>query len=386
MSDNATDGGVPSVHLVSSEFPPLVRGGAGIHVYELHRHLSRVTDVSVTRLGGALREGQVSIPLPVPDRLPRYHVRSTLADSLAQDSRGQVVHTHSMAGHIEAKRSGRAYLSTVHSIEVDRPWRAARHAGLFERAVDAEMAALGAASTVICVSEAIARDLAKHYGINHPHVVPPGYEVARWYHDPGSDALPCGAVAWDRPFVLATGRISKQKGYRYLFAAMRRLRRPTRLVLRAGSPESAEDLAEFRAWLAHVPRRHSVTWLQAGLGRTAMRQLYSKAALHVSPAIYEPFGLSNVEALLCGTPICATTVGGTQQALEGTSAILLPDPADGPSEVVDRLAQVLQSAPYDQRLREQVRDPATRRVLARGDWHQVLPRMIQIYRQAAAHG
>lgn len=387
MPDGGTDGGIPRIHLFSSEFPPVVRGGAGVHVYELHRHLSRVTDVSVTLLESSLREPSASsIPLPVVGRSLRFRVRSTLSDSFAQETSGQVVHTHSMAGHIAAMRSDRTYLSTVHSIEVDRPWRAARHAGLFERAVDAEMAALGAASTVICVSEAIARDLAKHYGVDHAHVVPPAYEVAQWHHDPGSDALPQGAVAWDRPFVLATGRISKQKGYRYLFSAMRRLRRPTTFVLRAGSPESSEDLAEFRAWLAKVPQRHNAIWLEAGLGRRGMRQLYSRAALHVSPAIYEPFGLSNVESLLCGTPVCATAVGGTPEALQDTPAILLPDPAEGASDFVDRLTEVLETALYDRQLREQACAPSTRHVLARGNWHRVLPRMLQIYREAAAHG
>ncbi|GIH72062.1 glycosyl transferase family 1 [Sphaerimonospora thailandensis] len=379
------DGAVPHIHLVSSEFPPLVRGGAGIHVYELHRHLSRVTDVSVTLLRGSPREQSTSIPLPAPARSQRYRVHRTLADSFAQETFGQVVHTHSMAAHIAAMRSGRPYLSTVHSIEADRPWRAARHGDLFERAVDTEMAALNAASTVICVSEAIARDLAKHYGIERSHVVPPAYEVAQWYHDDACDALPQRVLPWDRPFVLATGRISKQKGYRYLFAALRRLRRPTTLVARAGSPESDADAAEFRAWLAKVPERHTVVWLESGLGRRGMRQLYSKAALHVSPAIYEPFGLSNVESLLCGTPVCATAVGGTPQALGDTPAILLPDPADGALEFGDRLAEVLETAPYDPELREQTRAPSTRHFLAEGDWERVLPRMLQIY-QEAVHG
>ncbi|GII56080.1 glycogen synthase [Planotetraspora thailandica] len=375
------DGAIPHIHLVSSEFPPSVRGGAGIHVYELHHRLSQVTDVSVTLLRNSPREQSPSIPLPVPAQSQRYRVRPTLAGSFAQETFGQVVHTHSMAAHIAAMRSGRSYLSTVHSIEADRPWRAARHGGLFERAVDTEMAALNAASTVICVSQAIARDLAKHYGIERSHVVPPAYKVAQWYHDVGCDALP-QQVPWDRPFVLATGRISKQKGYRYLFAALRRLRRPTTFVARAGSPESDGDAAEFRTWLAKVPEQHTVVWLKSGLGRRGMRQLYSKAALHVSPAIYEPFGLSNVESLLCGTPVCATAVGGTPQALGGTPAILLPDPADDPSEFVDRLAEVLETAPYDRELRDQTRAPTTRHILAEGDWHRVLPRMLQIYGEA----
>lgn len=391
MRHGGPDGGIPRVHLVSSEFPPVVRGGAGVHVHELHRHLSRLTEVSVTLLEGSRRDpAGTSIPLSVPGRLQRHRVcsarlDSSLPGSFARETAGQVVHTHSMASHIAAMRSGRSYLSTAHAIEIDRPWRAARHEGGFAQAVAAEMAALNAATTVICVSKAIARDVASQYGVDHAQVVPPAYEVAQWHHDPASDALPQNLLDWDQPFVLATGRISKQKGYRYLFAAMRRLHRQTAFVLRAGSPETPQDLAEFRAWLAEVPLRHTVIWLKAGLGRRAMRQLYSKAALHVSPATYEPFGLANVESLLCGTPVCATTVGGTPEALEGTSAILLPDPAECADRFVGLLAEVLETAPYDDRLHELARAPSTRRILDRGDWRQMLPRKLQIYREAAVH-
>lgn len=383
---------IPRVHLVSSEFPPVVRGGAGVHVYELHHRLAQLTDVSVSLLdsapGEAGRATPGAIPLPIPARSRRYHGQTISSEAFALAEGEQVVHTHSLTGHIAGMRCGRAYVSTVHSIEADRPWRAQRHAGVFERAVDAERAALAGASTVICVSEAIARDLAQRYGIDQAVVIPPAYELACWYPDPGRDALPTAAVAdanvdWERPFVLGTGRISTQKGYRYLFAAMRLLRRPTTFVLRAGAVETASDLAEFRASLGAVPARHTVIWLRAGLGRRGMRQLYSRAALHVSPAIYEPYGLCNVESLLCGTPVCATAVGGTPEALRDTPAILLPDPTEDPTGVIKGLAGVLETAPYDRQLRERVRAVSTRRVLARADWSRVLPRILHTYRSGS---
>lgn len=375
---------IPRVHLASSEFPPAVRGGAGIHVYELHHHLARLTQVSVSLLGTAPGAGRSSIPLPPPAR-PHRTTEFGPAHSWPEIGRDMVVHTHSMTAHLAAANSGRPFVSTAHALEINRPWRAARHPDGLERAAAREQAALAKAATAICVSDAIAHDLRSHYGIDCGQVVAPGYNVDHWFLDPGTEHLPRGFVSNNRRFVLATGRISEQKGYRYLFAAMRRVQRPTRLVLRAGSPETPTDLAEFRAELAGLPERHTVCWLDAGLGRHGMRQLYSKAALHVSPAIYEPFGLANVEALLCGTPVCATAVGGTLEALRDTPAILLPPPHADEDRFIDQLAQVIETAPHDHQLREQVRSPHTRAVLARGDWRRVLPRLLTIYRKVATH-
>jgi starch synthase len=57
-------------------------------------------------------------------------------------------------------------------------------------------------------------------------------------------------------------------------------------------------------------------------------ELYSHAAVFVCPSIYEPFGLINLEAMACGTPV-VTAAGGATEEVAGGAAVLVDarDPA-----------------------------------------------------------
>jgi starch synthase len=54
-------------------------------------------------------------------------------------------------------------------------------------------------------------------------------------------------------------------------------------------------------------------------------QLYSHAALFVCPSIYEPFGVINLEAMACQTPVVASAVGGILEVVQdGITGALVP--------------------------------------------------------------
>ena len=44
-------------------------------------------------------------------------------------------------------------------------------------------------------------------------------------------------------------------------------------------------------------------------------ELYSNAAVFVCPSIYEPFGIINLEAMACGTPVVVIAVGGIKEVV-----------------------------------------------------------------------
>src|SRR5467141_3032121 len=61
------------------------------------------------------------------------------------------------------------------------------------------------------------------------------------------------------------------------------------------------------------------------LDRRAVVELYSHAAVFVCPSIYEPFGIINLEAMACETPVVATAVGGIKEVVvDGETGFLVP--------------------------------------------------------------
>ena len=58
--------------------------------------------------------------------------------------------------------------------------------------------------------------------------------------------------------------------------------------------------------------------------------LYTHASLFICPSIYEPFGIINLEAMACGTPVVASAIGGIPEAVvhEETGLLVPFEPID----------------------------------------------------------
>src|SRR5207249_5876968 len=62
-------------------------------------------------------------------------------------------------------------------------------------------------------------------------------------------------------------------------------------------------------------QRPGIVWINEMVDQKTACELYSHAAVFVCPSIYEPFGIINLEAMACETPVVASAVGGIKEVV-----------------------------------------------------------------------
>src|SRR5437773_6406366 len=76
-------------------------------------------------------------------------------------------------------------------------------------------------------------------------------------------------------------------------------------------------------------RRPGIIWIDEMVDQQTACELYSHAAVFVCPSVYEPFGIINLEAMACETPVVAAAVGGIPEiVVPGKTGVLVPLESD----------------------------------------------------------
>jgi glycosyltransferase involved in cell wall biosynthesis len=122
-----------------------------------------------------------------------------------------------------------------------------------------------------------------------------------------------------------------------------------------------------------------VLWINEMVPVEVVTQLYSHAAVFVCPSVYEPFGLINLEAMACETPVVASAVGGILEVVEDGKTGLLVPPGK-PEALAEALTRILDNPELARRMGRAGRA----RVEARFSWASVAERTEQVYAEAIA--
>ncbi|MBA4104082.1 MAG: glycogen synthase, partial [Arthrobacter sp.] len=185
------------IDIVTKEFPPEIYGGAGVHVAELSRVLSKHVDLQV-RAFGAPRDtdyhGATVTSYQVPEDLGGANAAvQTLGVDLriVPDVEGaDLVHSHTwyanMAGHLASLLHGIPHVLSAHSLEPLRPWKAEQLGGGYALSSWVEKTAYEAAAAIIAVSEGMRQDILRSYPDVDPakvRVVHNGIDVDMWQRD-----------------------------------------------------------------------------------------------------------------------------------------------------------------------------------------------------------
>jgi starch synthase len=331
---------------LTNEFPPTIYGGAGVHVDYLTRELSRLMSVDVRCFGKEMREERVrsetltATGFGVDDSgySAPAHLRgvfSALQRCIDWNSVGidaDVVHLHTWYTHlggILAKLNyGIPLVLTVHSLEPLRPWKREQIGGGYDFSCWVEKAAIEMADAVVAVSSETRADILRLFDVDpsRVRVIYNGIDPEEYRKVNSTQALQRFGVDISRPYALFVGRITRQKGIVHLARAIRHMSKDFQVVLCAGAPDTPEIAAEMKMAVDAAQREHGrVLWLQEMVSRPEAIELYSHASVFCCPSVYEPFGIINLEAMACETPVVASAVGGIKEVVvDGETGFLVP--------------------------------------------------------------
>jgi starch synthase len=393
--------------LLTNEFPPHVYGGAGVHVEYLSRALAELMEVEVRCYGDQRsQEGQLSVRgfgvdesrFGCPKNL-RSVFGSVQRDAAmaAAGTEADLVHVHTWYTHLGGillkQNYGIPLVLTVHSLEPLRPWKREQLGGGYDFSCWVEKTAIEMADAVIAVSESTKTDVLRLFDVDpaRVRVIHNGIDLEEYRARNDTSVLARHGIDPERPFILFVGRITRQKGIVHLVKALKHLDPGFQVVLCAGSPDTPEIASEMKDAVQAAQReRPGVIWIEQMLPKSEIIPLYSQAALFVCPSIYEPFGIINLEAMACGTPVVGSAVGGIPEVVvPGDTGLLVPveQMAEAPFEPVDagrfasELAGAINELMRDEPRRRAMGQAARRRVEDVFGWPAVARKTADLYRE-----
>jgi starch synthase len=393
--------------LFTREYPPNVYGGAGVHVEYLSRELAKKIDVEVYCWGDQKSEiGHLQVvgaePWPEISRGTSGKFKAaleTLSLNLTQvkDLAGvDVVHTHtwyaSMAGFWAKKLYTVPFVLTTHSLEPLRAWKAEQLGSGYAMSSWIERTAILDADAVIAVSQGTREDIVRAYPDVKPeriHVIYNGIDLDEYRQTTDATALTTYGVDPKVPYVLFVGRITRQKGVTHLVDALAYLPADTQVVLCAGAPDTPEIAAEMRQKVEAARQRNPrLIWIEKMLSKREAIQLYSNARVFCCPSVYEPFGIINLEAMACNSPVVASATGGIKEVVvDNQTGYLVPfeqDPTTGfptqPEKFARDLAARLAQLLADPARCKQFGEAGRKRVEETFSWRSIASQTVELYR------
>lgn len=335
-------------------------GGQVVYVLELSKCLARMgyhVDIYTRQFEEQPAHEQVAnrvqlvrIPCGPPtfvpketlcDAIPEW-VTKALAHIRQQKLSYQFINSHywdaGLAGQAIANKLGIPHLHTPHSIgswkrdnmpgtpaEREARWNFAhriREEKVIYDECDVLIATTPLQREVLCNGEYDAP-------LEKVRVVPPGYDDSRFY--PVSIATRRTLqteLGLQGRIILALGRLARNKGYDLLIRAMAPVfaRVPdAKLLLAIGStqlnPDEQAQLSALQRLATELGIADRILFHDY-LPDDALADYYRAADVFALSSRYEPFGMTAIEAMACGTPTVVTTEGGLwEQVTWGLEAI-----------------------------------------------------------------
>jgi glycosyltransferase involved in cell wall biosynthesis len=229
-------------------------------------------------------------------------------------------------------------------------------------------------------------DLIIHYLVDESkiQIVPCGFDKEEFYPINKYKAKLQLGLDPSELIVLQLGRMVKRKGVDNVIEGVSKLKQlaplPVRLLIVGGEsddpdPQKTPELGR----LMEIANQHGIADSITFTGRKSRKELkyyYNAADIFVTTPWYEPFGITPLESMACGTPVIGANVGGIKYTVaHGKTGFLVP--ANDPDVLAQRMFEIFSS----NKLVRNFRLNAIERVNTFFTWEKVGKSIAGIYEQ-----
>ncbi len=384
-------------------------GGQVVFVLELAKRFARLgyqVDLVTRRFGRQPETDRINpnlrvrrIPFGGRDFLRKEdmhdHLRDFVTNFLAEANRRKlrydVVSSHywdaGWAGQRIAEEMRIPHIHTPHSLGTwkRRDMKGARGGEekiyRFAERIEKEFLVYRNCDHIIATTEQQVELIHGDYGIPREHVtlIPPGIDEQRFTPAQPARVEEIRKRLRFRPDdVYCVGRAATNKGIDLLIGSLPALRKLVpkarlQLAVGAGSDRDRERVEKWKRLAAELGVTPHVKWI-GYVADEEMADHYRAAGVFALSSRYEPFGMTAVEAMACGTPTVATVHGGLHEAIEFGTHALFADPRE-PEEFAALLGMPLRYP----RLRERLSVEGARFSRRQFGWTGIARRTLAVF-------
>lgn len=213
-------------------------------------------------------------------------------------------------------------------------------------------------------------------------IIPCGFDPLEFYPIAKTDARTFLGLNPTEPLVLQLGRLVPRKGVDTAICGFAKWLQQystsaARLLIVGGESETPDvNLTPEIGRLKAIAQTHNIEDRVSFVGRKCrnlLKYYYSAADVLITTPIYEPFGITPLEAMACGTPVIGSRVGGVKFTVKDEETGYLV-PAKDPQAIAQKLT-TLYANPQRDRLSQQ----AVSRAQAHFTWQQVTQEVAALY-------
>lgn len=223
------------------------------------------------------------------------------------------------------------YVVTFHALGVVRQLHQQEKDKFPPERVDIERFVVQDADMIIAECPQDREDLVNYYDapVSKIAVVQCGFNPSEFYPIKKEEAREKLHLSKTEFVLLQLGRMVPRKGIDNVIRAMSRLRNKVRLLVVGGEAEKATIMNTPEARRLHDIAEHERVCDRVEFtGRKCRNELkyyYAAADVFITTPWYEPFGITPLESMACGTPVIGANVGGIKYSVaDGRTGLLVP--------------------------------------------------------------